>query len=185
MDDAARDAWWLNASAEKPTLRAMPRRFLDGRAPMSAIATVLAVVSSMSGFGCGASSGGDTAGAGGAGGPASGAGGGTTAGAGGSSTSGSSGGSTGAGGTPSTGAGGSATDGGSGIGLLKGGTCFPVCGFPAITNPTGDGYGWEQQRSCLVAMSAAAANTVPCNPTPLTNLPPPGNGVFDGTNCLS
>ena len=91
-----------------------------------------------------------------------------------------------AGGATIAGAGGSATDGGaSGTGLLKNGMCYPVCGFPAITNPTGDGYGWEQQRTCLVATSPAAANTTPCNPTPLPDLPAPGNGVSDGKTCMS
>src|SRR4051812_1229780 len=113
MDDAARSAWWLNGPSEEPTLRAMPRRFLGGRAQVSAVATVLAVVSSLSGLGCGASPGGDNAGTGGVADRANGAGGVTTTGAGGS-TPGSSGGSTGAGGTITTGAGGSVTDGGSG-----------------------------------------------------------------------
>jgi hypothetical protein len=177
----------LKPSAETPTLRPMPRRLLDGRAPLSKLATTfataLAVVGSIFGLGCGASPGGDNAGTGGAASGAGGAGGSTASGSGGT-TAGGSGGATGAGGA-TTGAGGSATDGGSGTGRLKGGTCYPVCGFPAITNPTGDGYGWEQQRTCLVATSAAAANTTACNPTPLANLPTPGNGVFDGTNCLS
>jgi hypothetical protein len=99
------------------------------------------------------------------------------------------GGATGAGGGSGAGAtgGAPAIDAGTptGTGLNKGGQCYPICAFPAITNPSGNGYGWEQQRSCLVAASAAATGTIPCNPTPLPNMPTPGNGIFDGQSCLS
>jgi len=114
--------------------------------------------------GIGSGTGGDTA-VGGSGGLATG---GTSSGA-----------AAGAGGTGTAGDG---MVGTSGDGLNVGGKCFPVCGFPDITDPeptTGvtDGYGWEGLQACVVAGSAAAMTATPC-PAPVYPDPPaPGDGV--------
>ena len=66
---------------------------------------------------------------------------------------------------------------------MRGATCFPVCGFPAITDPDGDGYGWERNVTCLVAGSAPATGGAACTPPAPPNLPPPGSGIQAGTMC--
>lgn len=178
----------------------MARRRVPGRisVPAGLLALALAGCTPESaGSGPGAGSGGASAsGSGGATGAGTGgrAGGGTGGGAG--PGSGGAGGATGAGtgGNPGGGSGGAAVSGSgggggaggaTGDGLQKGSMCFAVCGFPAITDPDGDGYGWERQMTCLVATSAAAAGTTPCiAPTPM-NPPTPGNGILGGTTCFS
>ncbi len=64
------------------------------------------------------------------------------------------------------------TDGG----LQVGGTCFPLCSAGAI-DPDGDGWGWENMASCLVAGSPPTQGASPCEPdSPGGGDPPAGDG---------
>jgi hypothetical protein len=56
---------------------------------------------------------------------------------------------------------GAAADAGPLDGLNVDGKCFPLCAS-AITDPDGDGYGFENQTSCVVAGSAPTRGRTPC-----------------------
>jgi hypothetical protein len=74
-----------------------------------------------------------------------------------------------------------------GDGLWLGNECFAVCGFPEHTDPNAngdlDGWGFELQRACIVAGTTPALSAPLCDVVPLTNLPPPGSGVFREGTC--
>lgn len=85
-------------------------------------------------------------------------------------------------GTGGTGQGGSGP--GTGEGLQIGGMCFPACGFPEVTDPDGDGYGWEALQSCVDPSSALASNAAACTPPPAPVAPTPGEGgLYTGDVC--
>lgn|GEM_PF-1989899 len=137
----------------------------------------------------GAGAGGKSAGSGGVGPSAAASGGSIVTGSGGANASqsgGQPGASGGTAGNPAAGGSPGVPDGGlaSGNGLYKDGKCFPTCGFPTITDPDNDGYGWEGQTTCLVATSPAAAGTSACVAPEIANAPVPGNGIQTGTTCF-
>lgn len=63
-------------------------------------------------------------------------------------------------------------------------TCLPPCQYGALTDvddtcmPDGDGWGYEQGANCLVPGSPAAPESLCCNVTPRTGLPPAGSGYM-------
>jgi len=107
-----------------------------------------------------------------------------TAGSGGASTGGSAGAGTG-GGTGAGGAGGAidagapAGDAGPLDGLNIDGKCFPLCAS-AATDPDGDGYGYENQQSCIVPGSPPSRGRAPCA-TGIVR--PTGDGIQAGGVC--
>jgi len=80
------------------------------------------------------------------------------AGSGGTITGGATSGGAGTGGTTSGGTGGD-SDGG---GVLIGETCFPLCAS-ASSDPEGDGWGWENDASCVVEGSSPYRQGTPCS----------------------
>jgi hypothetical protein len=54
-----------------------------------------------------------------------------------------------------------------GSGFLQDETCFPACSAGAA-DVTADGYGWDMNRTCIVAASKAAIQGLPCVPPPNT-----------------
>jgi hypothetical protein len=81
---------------------------------------------------------------------------------------------------------------GSGDGLRIGDVCFPLCANAATDADamgTLDGYGFEQNRSCIVAGSAPALMAARCAPAPaatVASMPniTPGPGFFIGATCF-
>lgn len=79
-----------------------------------------------------------------------------------------------------------------GDGLLVDGTpgalCFPVCGFPRLTDPDKDGnldgFGYEGQRPCIADGTTLALSSPRCDVVALPNVPAPGPGVFRETKCV-
>jgi hypothetical protein len=79
-----------------------------------------------------------------------------------------------------------------GDGLLvddaPGAPCFPVCGFPRLTDPDKegnlDGFGYEGQRACIADGTTLALSSPRCDVLPLPNRPQPGPGVFRETRCF-
>jgi hypothetical protein len=59
--------------------------------------------------------------------------------------------------------------------------CRPFCRNPAASDPDGDGFGFEFEKSCIVSASIAALQGLPCDapdlpPPPPPPPPPPGEG---------
>lgn len=59
--------------------------------------------------------------------------------------------------------------------------CRPLCRTPGVSDPDGDGFGYEHEQSCIVSASVAALQGVPCDapdlpPAPPPPPPPPGEG---------
>ncbi|HTV17954.1 MAG TPA: hypothetical protein VMG12_04765 [Polyangiaceae bacterium] len=79
-----------------------------------------------------------------------------------------------------------------GDGLLlddtPGAPCFPVCGFPRLTDPDKngdlDGFGYEGQRACIADGTTLALSSSRCDVVPLPNLPAPGPGIWRESVCL-
>jgi hypothetical protein len=79
-----------------------------------------------------------------------------------------------------------------GDGLLvddtPGAPCFPICGFPRLTDPDKDGnldgFGYEGQRPCIADGTRLALSSPRCDVVPAPNLPRPGSGIFRETQCL-
>lgn len=79
-----------------------------------------------------------------------------------------------------------------GDGLLvdetPGAPCFPVCGFPRLTDPDKDGnldgFGYEGQRPCVADGTTLALASPRCDVIPLPNPPAPGPGIFRESACL-
>ncbi|MEM9456177.1 MAG: carbohydrate-binding domain-containing protein, partial [Myxococcota bacterium] len=71
-------------------------------------------------------------------------------------------------------------DGGQG-GLEVGGTCFPVCGAGAV-DPDGDGWGWENDASCIVDGSSPAMGATPCGDQ---DPAPTSDGIEVGGTCFA
>jgi hypothetical protein len=65
-------------------------------------------------------------------------------------------------------------------GLNIDGKCFPVCAS-AVTDPDGDGYGYENQQSCVVAGSVPSRGRAPCA-TGIVR-PTAGDGIQAGGVC--
>lgn len=81
------------------------------------------------------------------------------------------------------------TASGSGSGYLVGTMCFPACASaasdPDPVTGVSDGYGYENNGSCLVSGSAATASAPRCMPLPPkqpTDIPP-GNGYYIASVC--
>lgn len=73
--------------------------------------------------------------------------------------------------------GGAAVNPNAGKGVVGGTTCFPLCAN-ASTDPDGDGFGFEQGASCVVAGTAQARTRLSCvpgQPLPTTKGPPAGS----------
>lgn len=79
-----------------------------------------------------------------------------------------------------------------GDGLLvdetPGAPCFPVCGFPRLTDPDKDGnldgFGYEGQRPCVADGTTLALASPRCDVIPLPHPPAPGPGIFRESACL-
>jgi hypothetical protein len=79
-----------------------------------------------------------------------------------------------------------------GDGLLvddtPGAPCFPVCGFPRLTDPDKDGnldgFGYEGQRACIADGTTLARSSPRCDVVALPNPPAPGPGVYRETQCV-
>jgi hypothetical protein len=65
---------------------------------------------------------------------------------------------------------------GSGSGYQLQDECAPECRAPELADE--QGYGYEQQRTCVAADSAAAAQATRCEPEPLEGAPEPGDGYY-------
>jgi hypothetical protein len=79
-----------------------------------------------------------------------------------------------------------------GDGLLvddaPGAPCFPICGFPRLTDPDKDGnldgFGYEGQRACIADGTTLALSSPKCDVVHLPNPPAPGSGIFREGRCL-
>lgn len=79
-----------------------------------------------------------------------------------------------------------------GDGLLvddtPGAPCFPICGFPRLTDPDKngnlDGFGYEGQRACIADGTTLALSSPRCDVVSLRDRPAPGPGIFRETQCL-
>ena len=75
-------------------------------------------------------------------------------------------------------------EGSSPPGLEVGGTCYPVCTAAAI-DPDGDGWGWENNASCLVAGSPPAQGASPCGGDSAGGDSAGGDTTTGGGGCAS
>ena len=66
--------------------------------------------------------------------------------------------------------------------------CFPVCGFPRLTDPDKDGnldgFGYEGQRACIADGTNLALSSPRCDVVPLPRPPAPGPGIYRETSCV-
>jgi len=69
-----------------------------------------------------------------------------------------------------------------------GAPCFPICGFPRLTDPDKDGnldgFGYEGQRPCIADGTTLALSSPRCDVVPLPQRPPPGPGILRESRCL-
>ena len=69
-----------------------------------------------------------------------------------------------------------------------GAPCFPVCGFPRLTDPDRDGnldgFGYEGQRACVADGTSLALSSPRCDVVPLASVPAPGPGIYRETKCF-
>jgi hypothetical protein len=69
-----------------------------------------------------------------------------------------------------------------------GAPCFPVCGFPRLTDPDKagnlDGFGYEGQRPCIADGTTLALSSPRCDVVPLPAQPAPGPGIYRETQCV-
>lgn len=65
--------------------------------------------------------------------------------------------------------------------------CMPVCGFPHLTDPDEqgdvDGFGFEGQRTCIVAGTRAELEAAGCE-VAARSVPPGGRGIYRETRCV-